>query len=356
MDAEPRPGRALTLATRPRRDCRDDRRGPDGRRPGGSAGRRRTVHRGPADRPPAGRAVATHRAGPGPGRRAYLLLALVLWWHVWTGHPTSTTTCGCGDSSLFTWFIEWPAYAIAHGLNPFYSTAIGVPGGVNLPANTSVLAIGVVLAPVTWLFGPVASMNVALTLAPALSALAMFVLLRRWVSWAPAAFFGGLFYGFSPFVLVSLTDAHLMLGMAVVPPLVVACLDELLLRRKRRPVVTGVLLGLLVTVQFFIGTEVLMIMAIMAAIGIGLVVVYAAWRHPADARARPPATPPWASVAAAVTAGVLLAYPVWFALAGPAHLSGLVWPHFHPAYGGTVVQQLRAARPGPLHRVLRERP
>ena len=114
------------------------------------------------------------------------------------------------------------------------------PSGVNLLDNTSELALGVVLAPVTWVFGPVASLNVALTLAPALSALAMFLLLRRWVRWAPAAFVGGLLYGFSPLVLVSLSDAHLMLGWAVVPPLVVACVDELALppaprRRRRRP-------------------------------------------------------------------------------------------------------------------------
>ena len=51
------------------------------------------------------------------------------------------------------------------------------PGGVNLLDNTSVLALGIPLAPVTWVVGPVASMNVALTLAPALSALAMFLLL-----------------------------------------------------------------------------------------------------------------------------------------------------------------------------------
>jgi hypothetical protein len=211
----------------------------------------------------------------------YLALAVLLWWHVWTGHPTSTTTCGCGDSSLFTWFIEWPAYAIAHGLNPFYSTAVGYPGGVNLPANTSVLAIGVVLAPVTWLFGPVASMNVALTLAPTLSALSMLVLVRRWVAWSPAAFFAGLLYGFSPFVLMSLTDAHLMLGMAVIPPLIVLCLDELLFRRKRSPVLTGVVLGLLVAVQFFIGSEVLIIMAIVVVIGVAVVAVWERPRSPA---------------------------------------------------------------------------
>ena len=34
----------------------------------------------------------------------------------------------------------------------------------------------------------------------------MFVLLRRWVSWAPAAFFGGLVYGFSPFMVTELAS------------------------------------------------------------------------------------------------------------------------------------------------------
>src|SRR5580704_18399876 len=152
----------------------------------------------------------------------YLFVSLIVWWHVWTGNPTTVTTCGCGDSSLFTWFLEWPAYALSHGHNPLYSTALFHPTGVNLLSNTAEVGIGVVLAPVTWLFGPVATLNVALLLAPALSALAMFILLRRWTSWAPAAFTGGLLYGFSPFILISLTDAHLMLGMAPVPPLIVA--------------------------------------------------------------------------------------------------------------------------------------
>ena len=275
---------------------------------------------------------------------AYLLLAVVLWWHVWTNHPTTTTTCGCGDSSLFVWFIEWPSYALAHGLNPLYSHAAGFPGGVNLLANTGVLAIGVVLAPVSWLFGPITSMNVALTLAPALSALATYVLVRRWVSWAPAAFFAGLLYGFSPFVLVSLDDAHLMLGMAFVPPLVVACLDELFFRERRSPVGTGILLGLLVALQFFIGTEVLVIMVIMVAISVAMVALYAAVVRPDDLDQRVRRATVGLGVAL-LTAGVLLVYPVWFALAGPAHLSGLVWPNFHPGYGGNTVGDF--VRPAP---------
>ncbi|MGO8871037.1 MAG: hypothetical protein ACLQPH_06465 [Acidimicrobiales bacterium] len=266
----------------------------------------------------------------------YLLVSLFVWWNVWSGHPTSSTTCGCGDSALFLWFLEWPAHALAHGLNPFYSNAMSYPGGVNLLDNTSELAVGVVLAPVTWAFGPVATLNVAVTLAPVLSALSMFALLRRWVSWAPAAFVGGLLYGFSPFVMVSLTDAHLMIGMAPVPPLVVLCLDELLVRQRRRPVVTGVALGLLVVVQFFVGTELLVIMGMCAALGVMATLVYSAFRPEVLPRRAPYALRGLG--AAAVTVGLLLAYPVWFVLAGPAHTSGPVWPDLYLGYEGTLLK------------------
>ena len=101
------------------------------------------------------------------------------------------------------------------------------------------LAVGIPLAPVTWLFGPVATLNVASTLGPALSALAMFWLLRRWVRWTPAAFVGGLVFGFSPFVFVNLAGGHLMTGVLVLVPLMVGCLDELLVRQRHSPAVTS---------------------------------------------------------------------------------------------------------------------
>jgi hypothetical protein len=264
----------------------------------------------------------------------YLVLGLLLWWNIWSSHPTSTTTCGCGDSSLFTWFLAWPAYALSHGLNPLYSTALFHPTGINLLSNTAEVGIGIVLAPVTWLFGPVATLNVALTLSPALSALAMFALLRRWTSWAPAAFIGGFLYGFSPFILISLTDAHLMLGMAPILPMLVGCLDELLVRQRRPPVVTGGVLGLLVAVQFFIGSELLVLLLMAAAIGVALMVIYALLHR--DVLRRKVHYAVVATAAAALTAAVLLAYPVWFALAGPGHLAGPVWgPDSLISYGGT---------------------
>ncbi len=252
---------------------------------------------------------------------AYLLLSVIIWWDVWTGHPASSSTCGCGDASSSIWFTSWPAHAIPNGQNPLFSTTVGYPTGINL----IFAAFGVVLAPVTWLVGPVAALNVGLTVSPVLSALAMFALARRWVFWSPAAFVAGAFYGFSPFVLSNLSVAHVDFSMIAIPPLVVICLDELLIRQRRNPIATGITLGLLITAEFFVGLEVLILMTIEAAIGILLIVAYAARQNPAALRLHARSASK-GIVASVGTALVLLAYPMWFGLAGPAHFSGSIHP------------------------------
>ena len=95
---------------------------------------------------------------------AYLGVSILLWWQIWSSHPTTVTTCGCGDASLFVWYLEWPAYALVHGHSFLYSSALFHPTGTNLLSNTSVLAMGVPLIPVTLLWGPVATLNVAFDL------------------------------------------------------------------------------------------------------------------------------------------------------------------------------------------------
>lgn len=267
----------------------------------------------------------------------YLAVSLLVWWHAWSSHPSASTLCGCGDPALFTWFLEWPAYALTHGHNPFYSTALFHPTGVNLLSNTSVLAFGIPLTPVTLAFGPVATLNVALTLSPLLNALSAFWLLRRWVSWSPAAFIGGLLFGFSPFVLNNLSFAHLMTGCLAVVPLWVGVLDALLIR-GRSPVRCGIGLAVLALVQFFVSTEVLAILLMSTALGLVVLVVYGAVAERAElaARWRPALT---GLVVAGVGTVVLVGYPAWFALAGPAHLQGEVWPQL-PQIGGSFVRSL----------------
>ena len=273
---------------------------------------------------------------------AYLLVAVAFWWNVWTTHPTGTN-CGCGDSPLFVWFIEWPAYALAHGLNPFHSTAMNYPSGVNLTFGE---IYGLALAPITWVFGPVASVNVLLTLAPAASALAMFALLRRWVTWAPAAFAGGLFYGFSPFVIYNVSVSDGNLALLIVPPIVVGLLDDLLFLNPRRAVRTGLLLGLAMTLQFLLSAEYFVTLVMMGAVAIAVITVYAIVRAPRTFTLRAPQVLIGLATSFMVAAA-LLVIPVWYGTAGPSHLPKHVWPTDLVAYSGTTLQEfVSAALPG----------
>ena len=256
----------------------------------------------------------------------YLALGFLLWVHAWAEGATTHTLCGCGDPALFLWFFQWPATALAHGQNPFFSSALFHPTGINLLAQTSVTGLSLPLVPVTWIWGPVASLNVASTITPALTAFTAFVVIRRWVPWTPAAFVGGLLYGFSPFVLSSLEFAHLMTAALMLLPLILAVLDEILVRQRHGALGAGILLALLLFGQFFLSSELLAIVAVVSVVCVFALVAAALVTNPGAVRARLP----HAATGLAIGLGlglVLLAWPVWFALKGPASLSGLVWPN-----------------------------
>ncbi len=153
----------------------------------------------------------------------------------------------------------------------------------------------------------------------------MYGLLTRWVPWRPAAFVGGLFFGFSPFVLVSLALGHPNFGLLAAVPLIIGCLEALFGRGRRSAVAVGVALGLLVTVQFFISVEVLLLLVLFSAVTAVLVASWAVARRPGTVRPALERAWPGLAVAAGVAA-VLLAYPLWFFFAGPAHLVGRAWP------------------------------
>lgn len=261
---------------------------------------------------------------------AYLALGVALWWHVWTGNPAATMVCACGDPSSFVWFLDWPAYAISHGHSLFFATTAHVPAGMNLLDNTSVLALGVALAPVTWLWGPIASLNVALTLAPALSALAAYVCLRRALGLSRfAAFLGGLLFGFSPFVMRNEAVNHLQVTFQALLPLIFWCGYELAVAQRGKWWRWGLALGVLAALQFFIGSETLTITAMTAGMALLAAIVAAVFRQGALspggvlARRLPFAVRGFALAGA--VAAVLLAYPLWFALAGPQHIKGADW-------------------------------
>jgi hypothetical protein len=246
--------------------------------------------------------------------------AVALWWHVWSGHPANTLTCSCGDPAQEVWFVAWPAWAVTHLANPFFSHSVNVPQGANLLSNTSGPLVGIVLAPVTWLWGPVVATNVALTLAPALSAWGCFLAVRPLVTWKGAAIPAALVYGYSSAVISSLVFGHVSVTVLVVPPLLFTLLHEIVVRQEHSVRRDGLVLAALTVIQFLISPEVFVICGLLALIG-SLAVVAVGWRQ---VRVRAGHALPALGLAALVS-GVVLAYPIWFGLAGPQAVTGVLF-------------------------------
>ena len=248
----------------------------------------------------------------------YLIPALIAFWPVLGHLATSESEFGVGDLAKYNWCVAWVPYALGHGHNPFITHVANVPFGVNLMDDTSVLGLGLLMSPVTVLFGAYASVNLLLILAYPLSAGAGYLLARRYVEWRPAAFVAGLLYGYSTY-MVAQGFGHLNLSFVPIPPLAFLLLDELFVRQQRRPVPTGLMLGLLMTLQFLISTEIFATTVLFAAIAL---VVLAIWRRQ-EVRARLPHALR-GLVPGAALAVVLLAWPAYEAVLGAYHIHGVI--------------------------------
>ena len=172
--------------------------------------------------------------------------------------------------------MAWPAWAITHLHSIFFSNVVNVPHGANLLSNTSGPLVGVVLAPVTWLFGPVTATNVALTLAPALSAWACFAALRPLVTWKAGAIPAALVFGYSAALVTSLTFGHVSVTVLVIPPFLFTTLHEIVIRQEHSVARDGLLLAALLVVQFFISPEILVMCLLLAIVGL-LAVAAVGW-------------------------------------------------------------------------------
>ena len=233
------------------------------------------------------------------------------------------------DSVEQIWWLAWAAHAFPNLHDLLLAQGQNYPYGQNFGVNGSMLALGVLFAPITKLFGPVVTWNLLVRLALAASATSMCFVLRRWTNWWPAAFFGGLVYAYCG--SVNLGSVYPFLSFAPLPPLIFLLLHETLARQRWCPARTGILLGLLCAVQFFVSTEVLAITLVAGTIAAVILVVVRAqalirgWRYAVTALA-------WALG----VGGVLLAYPLWFTFAGPQHLNGsphtvAYWAHVLPS-------------------------
>src|SRR5215813_8575835 len=267
----------------------------------------------------------------------YLLGAAALTARLWADPAGLVQAGDLHDVDLFAWFMRYAAAAVSHGRLPaLVTTALNAPQGVSVMWNTSLLLPGVLLAPVTLLAGPQASLTVFLTLSYAGSAASLFLVLRRWGASVSAAALGGAVYGFSP-ALQNSGLGHYHLAFAVLPPLMIDALLRIVTGRGSA-VRAGAWLGLLAAAQVFIGEELLVDTALA---GVLLVAVLAAQR-PRAALHRARALAAGLATAAAVMAPIC-GHALWVQIRGPLREHSILlgsWPGDLASYVVPTGQQL----------------
>jgi hypothetical protein len=247
---------------------------------------------------------------------AFVGLVVLLFRHAWAS-PAHRWVGDPGDPALVTWFLNWVPRAMLHGHNPLFTHHMNAPDGVNLMWNAATPLPAVLLAPVTLTLGPVVAFNVFSTLALAGSGWTCTLMLRRFVASRWAAVAGGLVYAFSPFMLGHARAGHPHMPFALVPPLMVIVLLDLLVRQRRSFVLSGVVLGLLGFAQLMISSEVLASSFLVAILGVVILMAL----HPSEVRSRAAHAARGIGVAAVVALG-LSAVPLAFQFFGPQHVEG----------------------------------
>jgi hypothetical protein len=247
---------------------------------------------------------------------AYVAFSFWLTAGLWP-HPTTRAIAdNVNDQALIEWFLA-NGTLIWTGDFSLVSDRLNAPVGVNLMSNASHILHGMIMAPVTVMFGAPVSFALLVALNLSATAAGWYLLLVRGLGLGRgAAMVGGAFAGFAP-GMIAQSNSHLhMTAQWLVPPMIWCVIRMTRVTALRQLLAPAVGLALLVTAQIFLGEEVLYLTVLTMAI---FAIVYAAirWRW-----ARQVAGPFLLGMVIAVAVAViLLAYPLWVQFAGRQHTS-----------------------------------
>ena len=246
------------------------------------------------------------------------------------------------------WDLWWIAHQVAHLGNPFFTRGMAAPVGIQLGFDTTMPLAGLVMTPVTLVFGPSASFSLLTIVLPGLLCYVMYRAARLWLR-EPGAIAAGALFGLSS--MVAWQDwfhLNIALGTLFLPMTL-----EAAVRLRRRPGLRqGVILGVVLGAAVLVNQE----SAVMAVLLAAAALLPWLIRRPAAARLR--------ALGAGAAAAVIVASPQLIAMiqpgrrrrslgqrarAGPHRQDlrrGVVRPVRALAAGGV----LRADRPGQRRR------
>jgi hypothetical protein len=215
------------------------------------------------------------------------------------------------DVAVYVWDMWWVAHQIIHLHNPWSTSYLAAPGGLQLGYHTLVPLLGAAMAPVTLAFGPSASYNLLVIAVPGLAAYAMYRVARLWLPTLSGAIAAGAFFGLSA-MLTYQAWYHLNIAYGTVfLPLTL----EAAVRLRRGPTIgRGVILGVVVGASALVNQESAVMALILAVLAL------APWL--AGPRTRATAMVRLRAVAVAGIAGVVVASPQLIAMVQQARAGG----------------------------------
>jgi hypothetical protein len=230
------------------------------------------------------------------------------------------------DVVSYVWDLWWVAHQVTHLGNPFVTSYMAAPAGVNLGFDTLIPLLGVVMTPVTLAFGPSASLSLLTIVVPGLACYAMYRVARLWLRSQTGAVAAGACFGLSSMldwqdwyhiqisagvVFLPMTlEAAVRLRRCLVPPRHASWREALRRDVLRRSAILGLVLGASVLVN--------QETAVMALSVAGLALVPWLMRTPAMAPRRLLALAAGALVAVVVASPQLVAMGQQLAAGGAA--------------------------------------
>jgi hypothetical protein len=263
----------------------------------------------------------------------YLIAGLAVTW------PRVTYLAGrlpaLRDAGGYVWDFWWVARQVSHLSSPWSTRYLAAPVGSDLGYHTLMPLPGLLMTPVTLVFGPSLSYNLLSVLCPGLLCYAMYRAARLWLPTQLGAIAAGGFFGLSAILTWrSWYELNLALGALFLPMALEAAVRLTRRPGRRQAIILGVVMGAaLLTDQES---------AVLATIVAGLVLVPWLARHPSAARLR-------AAGLAALT-GLLVASPQFIVMLQQASASRAPAPHpglldVNYVLSGASLQQMFAPSP-----------
>jgi hypothetical protein len=259
---------------------------------------------GAAGRPPSARSRALRHLAL---LVVYLAAGIALTWPNAT-YLTNHRLPAVQDIAGYVWDLWWVAHQVVHLGNPWFTSHMAAPVGIQLGFDTIMPLPGLIMTPVTLIFGPTVAYSVATIVLPGLLCYVMYRAARLWLA-EPGAIAAGALFGLSSLVSFQVWfHLNLALGTLFLPMTL-----EAAVRLRRRPGLRqGVILGVILGASVLVNQE----SAVMAGLLAAVVLVPWLVVRPSAARFK--------VLAAGAVVGLIVASPQLIAMAQQFAAGGTV--------------------------------